>query len=84
MSKTNVEESATPKSLRYETANGSPFDFGVSRFHLIIADVDRDATMDVVATSGDSVRVLLGDGRGAFKQSRFDTGWTRRMANSRG
>jgi hypothetical protein len=51
----------------FTEANGSPFDFGFSLFHLIIADVDRNATMDVVAASGDSVRVLLGDGRGAFK-----------------
>ena len=51
----------------FAEANGSPFDFGVSLFHLIVADVDRDATIDVVATSGDSARVLLGDGRGVFK-----------------
>jgi hypothetical protein len=51
----------------FTEAVGSPFDFGVSLFQLIIADVDRDATMDVVATTGDSIRVLLGDGRGAFK-----------------
>ena len=51
----------------FTEANGSPFDFGASLYHLIVADVDRDATMDVVATSGDSIRVLLGDGRGAFK-----------------
>ena len=52
---------------RFTEASGSPFDFGVSLFHLILADVDRDGRMDVVATSGNSVRVLLGDGRGAFK-----------------
>jgi|GEM_PF-518109 len=51
----------------FTEANGSPFDFGVSLFHFIIADVDRDGKPDVVAVSGDSVRVLLGDGRGAFK-----------------
>jgi hypothetical protein len=51
----------------FTEANGSPFDFGVSLFHLIIADVDRDGRTDVVAASGDSIRVLLGDGRGAFK-----------------
>jgi hypothetical protein len=51
----------------FTEANGSPFNFGGSLYHLIIADVDHDATMDVVATSGDSLRVLLGDGRGAFK-----------------
>src|SRR5215208_4427034 len=51
----------------FTEANGSPFDFGVSLFQLITADVDRDGRMDVVATQGDSIRVLLGDGRGAFK-----------------
>ena len=53
----------------FTEANGSPFNFGVSLYHLIIADVDRDRRMDVVATSGNSVRVLLGDGRGALKQA---------------
>ncbi len=53
----------------FTEANGSPFNFGVSLFHLIIADVNRDTTMDVVATSGNSLRVLLGDGRGAFKSA---------------
>ena len=53
----------------FTEATGSPFDFGVSLFQLIIADVDRDGIMDVVATSGDSLRVLLGDGHGAFKPS---------------
>jgi VCBS repeat protein len=47
--------------------NGSPFDFGVSLFQLIIADVNRDGAMDVVAIKGDSIRVFVGDGRGAFK-----------------
>ena len=51
----------------FTEANGSPFDFGVSLFHLIMADVDRDGRMDVVTTSGDIIRVLPGDGRGAFK-----------------
>ena len=53
----------------FSEANGSPFNFGVSLFQLVTADVDRDGRMDVVATSGDSARVLLGDGRGAFKQA---------------
>jgi len=51
----------------FTEAERSPFDFGVSLFHLIIADADRDGRMDVVAASGNTVRVLLGDGRGAFK-----------------
>ena len=50
----------------FTEASGSPFDFGVSLFNLIITDVNRDGRMDIVATSGNSLRVLLGDGRGAF------------------
>ena len=30
-------------------------------------DIDRDGKADLVATGGDTVRVLLGDGRGSFK-----------------
>jgi hypothetical protein len=51
----------------FTEATGSPFDFGVSLYHLIIADADQDAAMDVLATTGDTIRVFLGDGRGAFK-----------------
>ena len=32
----------------------------------MIADVNRDGKMDVVAVGGDSVRIMLGDGRGGF------------------
>jgi len=51
----------------FTEANGSPFDFGAALYHISIADVNRDGTMDVLATTGNSLRVLLGDGRGAFK-----------------
>lgn len=47
-------------------ASGSPFDFGASLFHIVIADVNRDNNNDVLATGGDSIRVMLGDGRGGF------------------
>jgi hypothetical protein len=50
----------------FTESNGSPFDFGVSLYQLIITDANRDAILDVIGTSGDSLRVLLGDGRGAF------------------
>jgi hypothetical protein len=53
----------------FTEATGSPFDFGKSLLQFIIADVDHDGRTDVVGTSGDSIRVLLGDGRGAFKQA---------------
>ncbi len=50
----------------FTEANGSPFDFGVALYHIVIADVDRDGRMDVIAVNGNSMRVLRGDGRGAF------------------
>jgi len=53
----------------FTEATASPFDFGAALFQLTIADVNHDATMDVVATTGNSLRVLLGDGHGGFKQA---------------
>ena len=53
----------------FTEATGSPFDFGTALFQFVIADVNRDATMDIVATTGNSIRVLSGDGRGAFTQA---------------
>jgi FG-GAP-like repeat/FG-GAP repeat len=47
--------------------HGSPFDFGFSLFHVVIADVNRDTKNDVIATSGNGIRVMLGDGRGGFQ-----------------
>ena len=44
----------------------SPFDFGQQAFHAVVADVNRDGRMDVIAAGGDNVRVMLGDGRGGF------------------
>ena len=48
-------------------AQGSPFDFGVSIFQIAIADFNRDGKNDVIGTTGDSVRVLLSDGRGGLQ-----------------
>ena len=47
-------------------ATGSPFDFGHSVFHAVVADINRDGKGDVVAAAGDGARVMLGDGRGGF------------------
>lgn len=47
-------------------AVGSPFDFGHHAFHAIVADVNHDGKMDVIAAAGDGIRVMLGDGRGGF------------------
>ncbi len=48
---------------------GSPFDLGKSLFQVVIADVNRDARNDVIATSGDSIRVMLSDGSGGLQSS---------------
>ena len=50
-------------------AQGSPFDFGVSMFQIAVADFNRDGKSDVIGTTGDSIRVLLSDGRGGLQSS---------------
>ena len=45
----------------------SPFDFGLALYHVVISDVNRDGKNDVIATTGDSIRVMLGDGSGGFQ-----------------
>jgi len=45
----------------------SPFDMGNNIWRIVLADVNRDKRVDVIAASGDSVRVMLGDGAGNFK-----------------
>jgi hypothetical protein len=45
----------------------SPFDFGRSAFEVILADVNHDGRLDVLAAAGEGVRVMLGDGRGNFQ-----------------
>ena len=47
----------------------SPFDFGFSLSHIAIADVNRDGKNDVIGTSGNSIRVMLGDGSGGLQSS---------------
>ncbi len=46
---------------------GSPFDWGHNVWQIALADVNRDQRLDVIAASGDSVRVMLGDGAGNFR-----------------
>ena len=50
----------------FTEAPSSPFNFGASIFNLVVVDVNHDGKMDVVATSGDNIRVLLGDGHGGL------------------
>jgi len=47
-------------------ARDSPFDFGHHAYHTVVADVNRDGKMDVIAAGGDALLVMLGDGRGGF------------------
>jgi hypothetical protein len=47
-------------------AVGSPFDLGHHGFHAVVADLNRDGKMDVIAAGGDRLLVSLGDGRGGF------------------
>lgn len=50
----------------FQEAPSSPFDFGGNVLQAMAADVNRDGKMDVLAVGGDSVRIMLGDGRGGF------------------
>lgn len=50
-------------------ADKSPFDFGGNVFHVIASDITRDGKMDVIAAAGDGVRVMIGDGHGAFSST---------------
>jgi len=46
---------------------GSPVDLGHDVWQIVLADVNRDGSPDVIAAAGDSIRVMLGDGTGSFK-----------------
>jgi len=52
---------------RFREAGNSPLDTGHNAYQIVLADVNRDGRLDVVATAGDGVRVMLGDGSGGFK-----------------
>lgn len=75
---------------RFTEAGSSPFDFGRSAFQVVLADVNRDGRVDVLAAAGEGVRVMLGDGRGNFKPapgSPFQTGrgvWRLAVADMNG
>lgn len=40
---------------------------GHNIWRIVLADVNRDRRLDVIAAGGDGVRVMLGDGTGNFK-----------------
>ena len=52
---------------RFTEVGNSPFDFGRTALGLVLADANRDRSLDVLAATGEGVRLMLGDGRGNFK-----------------
>jgi len=62
---------------RFSEVANSPFDWGRNAFQVTLADVNRDGHNDVLAASGEGVRIMLGDGHGNFRPaigSPFQTG----------
>ena len=62
---------------RFSEVADSPFDWGRNAFQVTLADVNRDGHNDVLAASGEGVRIMLGDGHGNFRPasgSPFQTG----------
>lgn len=62
---------------RFTEVRSSPFDWGRNAFQVTLADVNHDGNNDVLAGSGEGVRIMLGDGRGNFRTapgSPFQTG----------
>ncbi|MCI0388300.1 MAG: VCBS repeat-containing protein [Acidobacteria bacterium] len=55
----------------FESAPGAPFAVGKQPRNISVADVNNDRKLDVVTANEGSrdVTILLGDGRGAFKQA---------------
>ncbi|MGH7176308.1 MAG: FG-GAP repeat domain-containing protein, partial [Tepidisphaeraceae bacterium] len=53
----------------FAPAPGSPFTVAGSPGALLLADVDGNHTLDVVAATSSGLTVLLGDGRGSFRQT---------------
>ena len=52
---------------RFVEGAGSPFDFGRGASQVILGDANRDGRIDALAAVGDGLRLMLGDGRGAFR-----------------
>jgi hypothetical protein len=75
---------------RFSEVADSPFDWGRNAFKVSLADVNRDGHNDVLAASGEGVRIMLGDGRGNFSPatgSPFQTGrgvWRLALADVNG
>lgn len=75
---------------RFSEVANSPFDWGRNAFQVTLADVNRDGHSDVLAASGEGVRIMLGDGSGTFRAatgSPFQTGrgvWRLALADVNG
>ena len=54
---------------KFRESAGSPFDLGHNAWQIVLADVNRDRSEDVIAAAGGGIRVMLGDGTGRFKRA---------------
>jgi hypothetical protein len=62
-----TQRSAPSQDALFRPATGSPINLGSRPNDLAVADWNRDGKLDVVTCNeGDTVTVLLGDGRGGF------------------
>ena len=61
------QRSARSRSPLFTPAQGSPLNIGSQPNDIAVADLNKDGRLDVVTcNSGDTVTVLLGNGRGGF------------------
>jgi WD40 repeat protein len=54
---------------KFQSAPGSPLEFGHGAWGVEIADMNLDGSADLVVAADESIRVLLGDGTGRFKSA---------------
>jgi hypothetical protein len=61
------QRSARPQDSLFRPANGSPINIGGRPNDIAVGDLNKDGKLDVVTCNdGETVTVLLGDGRGGF------------------
>jgi hypothetical protein len=53
----------------FHPAPGSPVELGGRAWGVVVADVNRDGKADLMAATGDGIRVLLSDGQGGWRKA---------------